>query len=258
LIQLAAHHRGRVLRIGHRGAAALEPENTLRSLRRALELGVDLVEFDVLDLRDGTLVLAHSDDLLEVSHGAARGQVRPHSLVQLRTIAPELPTLDEALAFVTASNANVGVHVDLKLVGTGAAVVEALRRFGLVERALVSSFSSHHLRRLAELEPRLGLGLTYPYDRFGLANRRVGPLLPATLAALRRRLPGRIDLLLDRAGASAAVLHHGVVSRAVVERCHARDVPVVVWTLNEPTLVRRVEQLGVDAIVTDDPRIFDG
>ena len=54
---------GRVLRIGHKGAAALEPENTLRSLGRAVDLGVDLVEFDVLDLADGSLVLAHSDDL---------------------------------------------------------------------------------------------------------------------------------------------------------------------------------------------------
>jgi glycerophosphoryl diester phosphodiesterase len=258
LIQFAAHHGGRVLRIGHRGAAALEPENTLRSLQRALELGVDLVEFDVLDLRDGTLVLAHSDDLLEVSHGAARGRVRPQSLAELRTIAPKLPTLDEALGFVTASNATVGVHVDLKLAGDGTAVVEALQRFGLVERALVSSFSSRHLRRLAELEPRLRLGLTYPHDRFGLASRRVGPLLPATLGALRRRLPTRIDLLLDRGRASTAVLHHGVVSRAVVERCHARGVPVVVWTVNAPALMRQLEHLGVDAIVTDDPRIFDG
>jgi glycerophosphoryl diester phosphodiesterase len=55
------------LRVGHKGAAALEPENTLRSLARAVELGCDLVEFDVLELHDGTLVLAHSDDLLEVS-----------------------------------------------------------------------------------------------------------------------------------------------------------------------------------------------
>src|SRR5262245_63330112 len=84
------------LRVGHKGAAALEPENTLRSLARAVELGCDLVEFDVLALLDGTLVLAHSDDLYEVSHGAARGPVRPLALEQLRAVAPEPPTLDEA------------------------------------------------------------------------------------------------------------------------------------------------------------------
>ena len=62
------------MRIGHRGAAALEPENTLRAFGRAIELGVDFVELDVLDLADGTLVVAHSDDLLEVSHGTASGR----------------------------------------------------------------------------------------------------------------------------------------------------------------------------------------
>jgi len=52
---------GRPLRIGHRGAAALAPENTLRSFRAAVEAGVDLVEFDVLDLRSGELVIALDD-----------------------------------------------------------------------------------------------------------------------------------------------------------------------------------------------------
>src|SRR5207249_5916585 len=90
---------GNSARVGHRGASALAPENTLRALELAVELGCDMLEFDVLDLADGTLVLAHSDDLGEVSHGAARGRVRRQSLEALRAIAPDLPTLDEALAF---------------------------------------------------------------------------------------------------------------------------------------------------------------
>ena len=84
------------LRIGHRGAAHLAPENTVRSLRAAVDHGVDLVEFDVLDLPKGPLVLAHSDHLDEVSHGMATGSVRSRTLEELREVAPELPTLDEA------------------------------------------------------------------------------------------------------------------------------------------------------------------
>jgi glycerophosphoryl diester phosphodiesterase len=68
------------LRIGHRGAAALAPENTIRSLRAAVEHGVDLVEFDVLDLPRGPLVLAHSDRLDEVSDGRAHGSVRDRTI----------------------------------------------------------------------------------------------------------------------------------------------------------------------------------
>ena len=138
---------GRPLRIGHKGAAALEPENTLRSLRRAVELGCDLVEFDVLALDDGTLVLAHSDDLFEVSHGVAAGRVRSRTLAGLREVAPELPTFDEALEEL-AGVVGVGLHVDLKWHGYEAAAAEAIRRHGLVERTVVSSFHPSSLHEI--------------------------------------------------------------------------------------------------------------
>ena len=75
---------GQPLVIGHRGAAALAPENTLASFRAARAVGVDLIEFDVLSLRDGELVIAHSDDLHEVSHGAAPGTIGSLVLADLR------------------------------------------------------------------------------------------------------------------------------------------------------------------------------
>jgi glycerophosphoryl diester phosphodiesterase len=246
---------GRVLRVGHKGAAALEPENTLRSLARAIELGVDLVEFDVLDLLDGTLVLAHSDDLHEVSHGAANGLVRPQSLEALRRVAPDLPTLDEALALLAASS--VGVHVDLKGHGCEEGVVDALRRHALVERTLVSTVRASSLRTIAGLEPGLARGLTYPWDRRGLSRQRA--LTPASLGlleTLRRTLPLRIGGLLARAQATAAVLQYRVVSRAVVARCHALGAPVFAWTVDRPAVLRRLAGLGVDAVITNDPRIF--
>ena len=67
---------GRPLAIGHRGAAALAPENTVHSFRAAVSAGVDLVEFDLLALADGTLVVAHSYDLHEVGHGGLAGTMR--------------------------------------------------------------------------------------------------------------------------------------------------------------------------------------
>ncbi len=121
---------GRPLRIGHRGAAALAPENTLRGFERAIAEDVDIVEFDVLALADGTLVLAHSDDLAELSHGAVRGRLRAETLADLRRFAPELPTLEEALAFLGEHAPHVGLHADLKWYGYERAVVEALRRAG--------------------------------------------------------------------------------------------------------------------------------
>jgi glycerophosphoryl diester phosphodiesterase len=246
----------RTLRVGHKGAAALEPENTLRSLARAIELGCDLVEFDVLALDDGTLVLAHSDDLLEVSHGVADGRVRDRSLAQLREAAPELPTFDEALELFAAAP-GVGLQVDLKGEGFEEGVARALRRYALVERTVVSTFHGPSLLRLAEAEPAIARGLTYPVDRHGISQRKL--LLPVALAAaagMRRALPTRIGSLLRRVRASAAMLHYSVVSPAAVERAHADGAAVFAWTVDDEALLRRMVAAGVDAVITNDPRIF--
>jgi glycerophosphoryl diester phosphodiesterase len=227
---------GRMLRIGHRGAAALAPENTLESLRLALELGCDLVEFDVRQLQGGRLVLAHD---------------RPRGSIA------ELPTLDEVLAFLARTDA--GAHLDLKAHGAEAVVADALRRHGLVERTVVSSFRPQTLVALGAVEPAVRLGITYPRDRIGLGRRQVAaPFVGGVLAALRRRLAARIQGILVRAGATAAVLHWQVLNAAVVERCHAVGAAVLAWTVDDPVWVRRLDDLGVDAVVTNDPGIFAG
>jgi glycerophosphoryl diester phosphodiesterase len=225
---------GRMLRIGHRGAAALAPENTIESLRLALELGCDLVEFDVHEL-DGTLVLVHD---------------RPASR------RAGLSTLDEALAFLAASDA--GAHLDLKATGAEEAVAEALRRHGLVGRTVVSSFRPETLRALAAVAPGVRLGLTYPEDRRGLVQRRaVAPLVGPALAAMRAALPFRISRFLAGASASAAMLHFSVVSKAAVERCHSLGAPVLVWTVDDQDWVARLQAMGVDGVITNNPHIFD-
>jgi glycerophosphoryl diester phosphodiesterase len=255
LIELVRPSDGRLLRIGHRGAAALAPENTLHSFERAIELGVDFVEFDVLDLADGTLVLAHSDDLLEVSHGASAGSVRGRTLPALRQVAPELPTLDEALEFFTSRP--VSLHVDVKCGRGSGAVARALRRHGLLGRAVASAFRRSTLRELRAVAPELALAVSYPDDCHGLARRRLlTPFVPPTVAMLARVLPPRLARWLDASGARAAMLHYAVVSPAAVERCRKRGAAVWAWTVNSPELAASLRELGVDGIVSDDPRIF--
>ena len=236
---------GRPLRIGHRGAAALAPENTLRAFRAARDAGVDLIEFDVLDLRGGELVVAHSDDLHEVSHGAAHGSVRESTLQELRAACPELPTLDEALAFFADEAPDVGVHVDLKSAGAVDGLAVALGRFALGDRTLVSSFEVDALRRLAVLEPRVRIGISFPEDRIGIQGRRGStPAIRGGLLALRPLMPLLAGRLLARAGASALVLHHALVGSAVVRAAHARGAAVVGWTVRDRTRPRTDRQGG--------------
>jgi glycerophosphoryl diester phosphodiesterase len=248
---------GQFARVGHRGASALAPENTLRALELAVELGCDMLEFDVLDLADGTLVLAHSNDLREVSHGAARGRVRSRDLEGLRRVAPDLPTLDEALAFCADRLPGVGLQLDLKRLGIEAAAVETVRRHGVLDRSWVSTFDARSLRRLAELEPELPRSYTLPRDRFGISKR--GPLAPvirASLASMGASLPRRLPVLLAQARAIAATLHHSIASREAISRAHELDAAVYVWTVDEPRLAERLVRDGADGIITNDPRIF--
>jgi glycerophosphoryl diester phosphodiesterase len=221
-----------MLRIGHRGAAALAPENSLEAIALAVELGCDLVEFDVHAV-DGSLVVAHDRPLT----------------------AGELPTLDAVLAYLAGTEA--GVHLDLKSTGAEAAVADALRRHELLGRTVVSSFRRSTLRRLHAVEPSLRLGRTYPQDRTGLTKRPVfHPPARAIVKVIRRTLPRWVDRLLAASSASAAVLYWEVISEPVVSRCHALGAPVLAWTVDDPEVVAWLERAGVDGVVTNDPRIF--
>jgi glycerophosphoryl diester phosphodiesterase len=214
--------------IGHRGAAALAPENTLASFEAAVAAGVDLVEFDV----GAELVLGHS----------------------LREVPDEPISLDDALAFLAAHG--VGAHVDLKDVGIEDEIVAAIRRHELTGPVIVSTVSAASLRRIAALAPELGCAITYPHDRHGISGfpwPRV--LTRAGAGALRAAMPLRVPPLLRQAHANALSLHHALASRAAIRVAHARGVPVLVWTVNEPELVERLARAGADAIISDNPKM---
>jgi glycerophosphoryl diester phosphodiesterase len=248
---------GEFARVGHRGAAALAPENTLRSFELAVELGCDMIELDVLSLADGTLVLAHSNDLRELSHGAARGRVGRRTLDALREVAPGLPTFDEALAFFAERLPATTLQIDLKWRGIETRVVEALARQGLLERSWVSDVDASSLRRIASLVPRLPRSITLPRDRLGISKR--GPLAPvvrAGLASVGASLPRRLPALLTRARASAATLHYSVASPAAIRRAHEAGAAVYVWTVDDARTAQRLVDAGADGIITNDPRIF--
>ena len=245
------------LRIGHRGAAALAPENTLRSFRAAVETGVDLIEFDVLDLRRGPLVIAHSDHLDEVSHGAAKGRVRDLSLAELRVFAPELPTLEDALAFFVEEAPDVGLHIDLKLRTRLDELGAAIVRHGLAMRTVVSGVHVANLRAVSRAAPRVRVGLTYPDDKLSISRKPyLWPMVSLGLTSMRASLPLRLPRLARRAGAGAVMLQHRLVTESSVARAHAMGLPVLAWTVDETADLERVVGAGVDGVITNDPRIF--
>ena len=214
--------------IGHRGAAAVAPENTLAALEAAVAAGADLVEFDI----SPGLRLGHSE--LEIPADAI--------------------DLDFALEYLREHR--LGVHLDVKLPGYEAGVVAALLRHGLEDRAVVSTAFAVTSRRVAELAPKLPRAIGYPRDRLGV-SQITWPrgLTAAGAAAMRRAMPLRVPLLLRAARANVLSLHHALCSSAAVAAAHRLDAPVLAWTVNDPETVRRLAGIGIDAIVSDDPEM---
>jgi glycerophosphoryl diester phosphodiesterase len=138
-------------------------------------------------------------------------------------------------------------------------LVQALRRHGLVGRTVVSTSDVGSLEVFRRIEPGLARSRTYPRGRLFLGRRRTAiPVGGPVLAAMRISLPYRIAGLVEEVEASAVTLKHRVVSKRVVERCHELGVAVFAWTVNDRAVLRRLEALGVDGVITDDPRIFQG
>ncbi len=233
MIPLSRPH-GRPLRIGHRGAKALAPENTLASFRAAIAAGVDLVEFDVIRSR-GELVVAHAHE----------------------DVGPHTPSLDAALRFFVEEAPDIGLHLDLKLTKCEQEVVAALRRHGLVARSFVSSYYLGTARAVATHDPELRTGLTIPRRIFRISEEgRGAPVARIGLRLLRWVTPFLVRPLLAATRASDFVPHHSLVTSGCVRAAHRRGAAVVTWTVDDAAALARVERAGVDAIVTNDPRIF--
>lgn len=236
---------GRTLRIGHKGAAGLVEGNTLASLRRAVALGCDAVEFDVLPA-----------SLL----GGDAAEVAPlrlaHDPADLRA-RPDAPTLEQALDLLCEPGmAHVGLDVDVKWPGEEAHLVAALRARGLVGRTLASTMEPATMRELRRLAPELRLGWSVPrLRRDPLASPVLkGPALVGLLVA-RELLPGLLTRAIERGHVEAAMVHWAFVTPRLVRRVTAVG-ELHVWTVDEAPRAARLVELGVTGIISNDPAVM--
>ena len=220
-----------LIRVGHRGAPALAPDNTIESFDAAVATGVDMIEFDVLPGRTkpGELFVAHD-------YGAL-------------TRHPPL-TLAAALAhFATAPFDGVRLQVDIKRKGHEVAVVEALNAAGLLSRAFISTAAHGVLARFRELAPELLLGWTVP--DLPLINE-----IPAVGRLYRTGMPKRAAARIRSGAIDALVPHWSMVTAALVEAVGEAGGEIYTWTVDDAAQIQRLEALGVTGVISNDPRLF--
>jgi glycerophosphoryl diester phosphodiesterase len=227
-------------RIGHKGAAHIAPGNTLESFDAALAAGVDMVEFDVLPEHpdgSGDLVLAH--DFAEAGRRAPL-------------------TLETGLEhFAQDAWASVELDVDLKLAGYEARVIDALRAYGLADRALISTQERESLPVIRAAAPEMRLGWSVPKVR---RNYLANPFtrMPALAAAQygRRVLPVRAARAIRAGHIDAIMAHWALVSPRLARAIEAAGGELYVWTVDDPTRIAALEAIGVTGVITNDPRLF--
>jgi glycerophosphoryl diester phosphodiesterase len=225
-----------VKRVGHKGADLVAPGNTVASFEAALEHDVDMIEFDVLRLRDGRLVLAHDYE------DAGRRQAL---------------TLDEGLDhFAGEAYADVELDIDMKLPGYESEIVQGLLERGLDQRALISSHYIDSLDEVQRLAPEIRRGLSVPRVRHDYTKTPLAVPAYGIARVMRARLPYKVRPLL-RAGRIQAVMSHWLlVSRRLVQVVHDEGGEVYVWTVDDARRIERLRALGVHAVITNDPRLF--
>jgi glycerophosphoryl diester phosphodiesterase len=214
--------------VAHRGASADAPENTLEAFRMAVEQAADLIETDLQLTADGALAVFHDADLQRIAGSALVVEQEP--LAPLRAAYPPLPDLDEIL---DRTPSGIPFNLELKRYGAAAEpLCEALARsLSRTSRpVLVSSFDRALLAR----------------------SRALAPSLP--LAVLERHDPAALLADAERLAAWSLHCHHELVTPSLGAAARRAGRPLLVYTVNEMEMARRLLDLGASGLFTDRPR----
>lgn len=234
--------------IGHGGAAAYHPSNSLASFATALRLGCDRIECDLQATSDRVLVLAH-DDKIKLSDG------RLHRIQELpaRTVCASESGIITFDALVELAG-GVPLMIDIKRPGYEAEAIDAIRRHGLARASSVSSTYATTLRRIRAHFPAMQLGLSTGHWASSV-SMRYGHQVMKTL--LRVAVPFPLFSVLRLTGATEANLQYEIVTRPLVAALHAGGWRVNVWTVDHSTAIERAIAAGVDGVISNRPDLVD-
>ncbi|MDD2901540.1 MAG: glycerophosphodiester phosphodiesterase family protein [Syntrophales bacterium] len=214
--------------IGHRGAAAAEPENTLRAFKHALDAGAAAVELDVQLTKDGRLAVIHDETVDRTTNG--RGRVKDYTLAELKKLdagrGERLPALEEVVELVRGRGQ---ILVELKQPESAPAFLALCREGLLFEDLRAISFWHPVIKGLKEQEPRLRTGALMvgcPADPVGLARA---------------------------AATDTLVLNYRYVNGELTEAAHRQGLKVSVWNIDDPEDLAPYLAMNLEAICTNRP-----
>ncbi len=241
-----------MLKIGHRGAKAYAPENTIASFRKALDLGVDMVEFDVRITKDKYPVIVHDNRLRRLTKEFVRvNHLTLNQLKKLKVKETEtIPTLAEVLEII---DNQVGILIDLKVKGSAQIVVQTLRDYKInFENVMISSVHPAELRQIEQLEPSITTALIFRSanaSNFWLAMDFLAVLfLPITKYY--------IAWVVRSAHADYLNINYRFLDQKKVAMFKRQGIKICAWTVDNQRKMEYLKNLGVDGIISNYPDLL--
>ena len=239
--------------IGHRGASAVAPENTLAAFRKAIEVGADGIEFDVRLSRDGVPVIIHDETLCRTAlrpdrvadlSGEELQNVNAGSWFSADYGDEKIPGLQQLLEDFSSNNALL--YLELKcgaseIPNLVAVTSGLLEHYSICERTIVECFDLRAIEAMKQHAPHI----------------KTAALFEPTLTNPTALLSGRA--LVKRAldvGADEIALHHRLANKRTIEAARDAKLRVVVWTVDDPRWLTRSQELGIDCLITNDPALM--
>lgn len=216
------------LKVGHRGARAYEIENTIESFKRAIELGVNAIEFDVRKTKDKKLIVIHDDNLKRVF--GKEIAINQATLKELKQITEDkIPTLAEALQFIDKKVEKI--LIELKEIGCEKNVLEVIKKEKLHNHVIIISFYEEALSEVRRLDTKIETGLIYAKHKNPIAS------------ALKLDTQYLVPL-------------YKLTHTKNIQDAHKNNLKVIVWTINTKQEAKIYIDKGVDGIASDKPDIL--
>ncbi|MGB5691125.1 MAG: glycerophosphodiester phosphodiesterase family protein [Flavobacteriaceae bacterium] len=219
--------------IGHRGAMGHETENTLASVQKALDLGVDMIEIDVFNIRSGETVVFHDERLERLSNGG--GRIEEYNIVAVKNLTlrgnHRIPQLQDVLKLV---DKKVNLNIELKGADTADRVNFIIGRYienqgWALDQFLISSFNWETLREMRNMNQNIAIAVLTEGD-------------PMNAIPIAQEL-----------NAVAINPDYKTLNQANIDAIHAAGLKVYTWTVNDPDEIEKLKKMGVDGIFSDYP-----
>jgi len=231
--------------IGHRGAAAVAPENTLVSFERAMRDGADGIEFDVRLSSDGVPFVIHDATLNRTA--SVRTQVAKLSAAELALIdvgrGEKLPNLHQVLALFNQRNALLYLEMktetgELALPRT---VVQVIKNESMQEKVIVACFDMSLIREVKRIDSNIRTAALFQ------------PKISRPFDLVRKK---KLIHIAQANGADEIALHYRLVSPRIVERARQAQMQVVIWTVDNTQWIDRARVLDIKALITNNPAVM--